>query len=69
MPSADLVEANVLGSVFRSLIYLRMSSSSPVALRWADRRSWQSVSSANQRSTRLSHDELAGVSQYPQRFF
>jgi hypothetical protein len=52
---------NGLGSLFHSLIHLRMSFSSSVTLRCAERRSLRLVSSANQRSTRLSHDELVGV--------
>jgi hypothetical protein len=39
---------------------LRMSVSSSVTLRWADRRSLRVVSSPNQRSTRFSQDELVG---------
>ena len=61
MSSADLVQANALGFLFHSLIHLRMSSSSSVTLRCADRRSLRLVSSANQRSTRLSQLELVGV--------
>ena len=38
-----------------------MSVSSSVTLRWAERRSLRLVSSANQRSTRFSHEELVGV--------
>src|SRR6185437_15947967 len=59
--SALLVHTNGLGSLFHSLIHLRMSVSSSVTLRWADLRSLRFVSSANQRSTRLSQDELVGV--------
>ena len=51
---------NGFGSLFHSLIHLRMSVSSSVTLRWADLRSLRLVSSANQRSTRFSHDELVG---------
>src|SRR5689334_10035054 len=61
MSSADLVQANGLGSLFHSLIHLRMSASSSVTLRWADLRSLRLVSSANQRSARLSQLELVGV--------
>ena len=61
MLSADLVHTNGLGSLFHSLIHLRMSSSSSVTLRWADLRSFLFVSSANHRSTRLSYEELVGV--------
>ena len=61
MSSADLVQTNRLGFLFHSLIHLRMSPSSSVTLRCADRRSLRLVSSANQRSTRLSQDELVGV--------
>jgi|HubBroStandDraft_2_1064218.scaffolds.fasta_scaffold923617_1 hypothetical protein len=61
MSSADLVQVNGLGFLFHSLIHLRISSSSSVTLRCADRRSLRLVSSANHRSTRLSHDELVGV--------
>ncbi len=60
MSSADLVHTNGFGFLFHSLIHLRMSVSSSVTLRWADRRSLRLVSSANQRS-RLSQDELVGV--------
>ena len=61
MPSADLVQTNGLGSLFHSLIHLRMPASSSVTLRCADRRSLRFASSANQRSTGLSHELLAGV--------
>jgi hypothetical protein len=61
MSSADFVQVNGLGSLFHSLIHLRMSASSSVTLRWAERRSLRLVSSANQRSARLSHDALVGV--------
>jgi hypothetical protein len=61
MSSADLVQMNGLGSLFHSLVHLRMSFSSSVTLRWADLRSFRFVSSANHRSTRFSHDELVGV--------
>ncbi len=56
-----MVHTNGFGSLFHSLIHLRMSSSSSVTLRWADLRSLRFVSSANQRSTRLSQLELVGV--------
>ena len=46
MSSADFVQTNGLGSLFHSLIHLRMSSSSSVTLRWADLRSFLFVSSA-----------------------
>jgi hypothetical protein len=38
-----------------------MSVSSSATLRWAERRSFLFVSSANQRSTRFIQDELVGV--------
>ena len=59
--SAGLTHTNGFGFLFHSLIHLRMSASSSVTLRCAERRSLWLVSSANQRSTRLSHDELVGV--------
>jgi hypothetical protein len=43
------------------MIQLRMPASSSATLRCADLRSFRSVSSANQRSATLSHDELARV--------
>ena len=43
MSSADLVQTNGLGSLFHSLIHLRMSVSSSVTLRWAERRSLRLV--------------------------
>src|SRR6185312_13138317 len=49
-----------LGSLFHSLIQMRMSRSRSMTLRWALRRSLQLVSSANQRSTRLSQELLGG---------
>jgi hypothetical protein len=55
------VHTNGLGSLFRSLIHWRMSVSSSVTLRWAERRSLRVVSSASQRPARLSQLELAGV--------
>src|SRR5271154_6808659 len=58
MSSADLVQTNGLGSLFHSLIHLRMSFSSSVTLRWAERRSLRLVSSANQRSI----NRLSGIS-------
>jgi hypothetical protein len=61
MSSAVFVQMNGLGFVFHSLIQSRMSRSSSVTLRWAERRSLRQVSSANQRSTRLSQDAEAGV--------
>jgi hypothetical protein len=61
MSSAILVQTNGLGFLFHSLIHLRMSSSSSVTLRCAERRSLRLVSSANQRSTRFSYDELVRV--------
>ena len=39
MSSADLVQVNGFGSLFHSLIHLRMSVSSSATLRWAERRS------------------------------
>jgi hypothetical protein len=61
MSSALLVQVNDLGAWLHSLVHLRMPASGPVTLRWAERRSLRLVSSANQRSTRLSQLELAGV--------
>ena len=61
MSSAVLVQMNGLGFLFHSVIHLRMSFSSSVTLRCAERRSLRFVSSANQRSTRLSQLELVGV--------
>jgi hypothetical protein len=61
MSSAVLVQMNGLGLVFHSLIHLRTSASSSVTLRCAERRSLRLVSSANQRSTRLSQEPLVGV--------
>ena len=49
------------GVLFHSLIHRRMSASSSVTLRCAERRSLRVVSSANHLSTRLSHEELVGV--------
>ena len=50
-----------LGSAFQASIQAVTSASSAATLRWAERRSFRSVSSANHRSTRLSHDEYVGV--------
>ena len=47
--SAVLVHTNGFGSLFHSLIQRRMSASSSVTLRWAERRSLRLVSSANHR--------------------
>jgi hypothetical protein len=58
--SAVLVHTKGRGSLFHPLIHLRMSASSSVTLRCTDRRSLRLVSSANQRSTRLSQLELVG---------
>jgi hypothetical protein len=43
MSPAVFVQANGLGLLFRSLIHLRMPSSSSVTLRCADRRSFRLV--------------------------
>ena len=59
--SAVLVHAKGLGSAFHALIHLRMSASSSVTLRCADRRSFRFGSSANHRSTRFIHEALVGV--------
>jgi len=56
---------NGLGSLFHSLIQLRMPASSSVTLRWVDLRSLRRVSSANQRSTRFIQLELAEVPALP----
>src|ERR1700722_20303479 len=61
MSSALLVQVNDLGAWFHSLARLRMPAISPVTLRWAERGSLRLVSSAIERSTRLSQLELAGV--------
>jgi hypothetical protein len=61
MASAVLVQTNGWGSAFHSLIHFRTSASSSVTERWAERRSLRLVSSANQRSTRLSQELLVGV--------
>jgi hypothetical protein len=58
--SAVLAHTNGFGPAFHSLIHLRMSASSSVTLRCAERRSLRVVSSANHRS-RLSHEALVGV--------
>jgi len=47
--------------VVQFAIQSRMSFSSAVTVLWAERRIFLSVSSANQRSTRLSQDEPVGV--------
>ena len=49
------------GPRFHVLVQARMSASSSVTLRCAERRSFRLVSSANHRSTRFIHDELVGV--------
>ena len=59
--SAVLVQMKGLGSLFHSLIQMRTSRSRSTTLRWALRRSLRLVSSANQRSTRLSQEPLVGV--------
>jgi len=61
MSSAVFVQTNGFGFLFHSLIQPRMSRSSSVTLRWAERRSLRQVSSTNQRSTRLSQDAEVGV--------
>ena len=58
--SAVLVQMKGLGSLFHSLIQMRMSRSRSMTLRWALRRSLRLVSSANQRSTGLSQELLGG---------
>jgi hypothetical protein len=52
---------NGFGSAFQALIHFRVSASSSVTLRCAERRSLRLASSANHRSRRLIHDELVGV--------
>ena len=64
---ADLVHVNGLGSLFHSLIRLRMPVPSWATLRWAERRSLLLVTSANQRSARFSQELLAGVKCRPNR--
>jgi cyanate permease len=59
--SAVLVQMKGLGSLFHSLIQMRMSRWRSMTLRWALRRSLRLVSWANQRSTRLSRELLVGV--------
>jgi hypothetical protein len=59
--SAVLVQRYGLGSLYQALIHLRMSASSSVTLRCADRRSLRLVSSANHRSTRLIHELVGGL--------
>ena len=59
--SAVLVHTNGFGSLFQALIHRRMSASSSVTLRCAERRSLRLVSSANHRSTRFIQEELVGV--------
>jgi hypothetical protein len=59
MSSAVLVQMKGSGSAFRALIQAWMSARISVTLRWADRWSLRLVSSASQRSTRLS--QLAEV--------
>jgi hypothetical protein len=61
MSSADLVQANGMGSSFQSLIQSRMSFSSAGTDWWAPRRSCLSVNSANHRSIWLSQDSLPRV--------
>jgi hypothetical protein len=61
MSSAVFVQMNGLGFLFHSLIQPRMSRSSPTTLRWPEWRSLRQVSSANQRSTRLSQEAEVGV--------
>ena len=50
---------------FRSLIRRRTPASRAVTLRWVERRSLRVVSSANQRSTRFSRDELPDLQPRP----
>ena len=50
---------------FRSLIRRRTPASRAVTLRWAKRRNSRVVSSANQRSTRFSRDELSDLQARP----
>jgi hypothetical protein len=60
MSAADFVHVNGPAFLYHSLFHLRMSDSSSVTLRCADRRSFRPVSSANQRTTRFSQLELEG---------
>jgi hypothetical protein len=55
------VQTNGFGSAFHASIQARTSASNAATLRWMDRRSLRLVSSANQRSTTLSHDDYVGV--------
>jgi hypothetical protein len=59
--SAVLAQVKGLGLSFQARVQAVMSASSSRTLRWAERRSLRLVSSANQRSTRLSQLELVGV--------
>jgi hypothetical protein len=52
---------NGLGSWFQLAIQVSRSVESSATDRWAERCSFLRVSSENQRSTRLSQDELVGV--------
>jgi hypothetical protein len=56
-----LVQIKGFGSAFQASIQAVTSASRSLTLRWAERRSLRLVSSANHRSTRLSHDEYVGV--------
>ncbi len=61
MPSAVFVQTNGFGSWFQLLVHSRTSFSRARTLRWTPRRMSWSVSSPNQRSTWLIHDEPVGV--------
>ena len=57
---AGWVDVNGLGSLFHSLIRLRMPVPSWATLRWAERRSLLLVTSANQRLARFSQELWPG---------
>jgi hypothetical protein len=59
--SAVLCQTKGFGSLLWCWMKLRIASSSSLVERWTPRRSCFSVSAANQRSTRLSHEAEVGV--------
>src|ERR671910_3570947 len=61
MSSAVRCHTNGRGLSFQAPIQALRAVVSSLTERWAERRSIRLVSSANQRSTRFSHDELVGV--------
>jgi len=62
MASAVLTHREGVGLAFQAWVQAVMSSTSALTVAWDERRSFLAVSSPNQRSTRLSHDEPVGVS-------